>query len=177
MFSAYLWGIETYRLWCSWWRCNSFQHTYEGLKHLDNARVMNAVNCRFQHTYEGLKREIYRQYRNGEYDPFSAYLWGIETFWKVNGGDKGGSFQHTYEGLKRISKESSKFLYFCFQHTYEGLKQGKCAGCAGYWGVVFSIPMRDWNNAGERMGASSHPSFKHTYEGLKPAGVAPFRFV
>ena len=99
---------------------------------------------RFQHTYEGLKR---RHIDGDEIrcNPFSAYLWGIETYF---GHFKRyyfeTSFQHTYEGLKRSHIRANWGSYHSFQHTYEGLKQR----------TRFKK-------------SSEYSGFQHTYEGLK----------
>ena len=147
LFSAYLWGIETYTIshHSDWWEgqfsaylwgietlplvealpcpLKSFQHTYEGLK-LTTRDNLTIKLRRFQHTYEGLK--LMPSMICGEAPvPFSAYLWGIET------------------------RELMMKMTF---PTYG----------------VFSIPMRDWNFTTAYHGAKCAPGFQHTYEGLKP---------
>ena len=99
----------------------SFQHTYEGLKHVDGEIVRFWGEC-FQHTYEGLKRGCMQGWDSPQAG-FSAYLWGIETgIHQTNSQCQQQGFQHTYEGLKPLPANS---------HTTTE--------------QVFSIPMRDWN--------------------------------
>ncbi len=124
---------------------DGFQHTYEGLK-----PVLPVIGSRraysFQHTYEGLKHEFVdtinfavqsvfsipmRDWNtNGPEeiqdfaDPFSAYLWGIETTTHSN----------TPAPARRV-----------FSIPMRDWNQSWGQGFSKVW-QVFSIPMRDWNH-------------------------------
>ena len=173
-----------------WWMLPSisFQHTYEGLKHVAES-LCNSSRESFQHTYEGLKPSTRCMEMCG-WLSFSAYLWGIETafagwaapglpfvfsipmrdwnntFWANNGWGTLG-FQHTYEGLKPpmvvryIAKTKG------FQHTYEGLKLESAAHPPG-GSVWFSAYL--WGIETTQFQQNIEPvlhRFQHTYEGLK----------
>ena len=167
-FSAYLWGIETsiqvyaqsgqfsvFSIPMRDWNkmrskrnescCVCFQHTYEGLKHVQsnlasasNVRVFSIpmrdwnlfgrlMACAMPSVFSIPMRDwnTLIKMKSGIQDlTFSAYLWGIETEpalpfprWCAP------RFQHTYEGLKPVDERDAVLI---------GL-------------FVFSIPMRDWN--------------------------------
>ena len=173
-FSAYLWGIET--------QFSGNTGLYVGrvfsipMRDWNNQILKGHIMLRrrFQHTYEGLKLAI------GVWD-----------------GQTTNSFQHTYEGLKLLQTFQETEFQHCFQHTYEGLKLPMPGAVRSRRGIVFSIPMRDWNNRNcgkkrPRKRVFSIPmrdwndphfnvivgpsdGFQHTYEGLKlswPPAVA-----
>jgi len=141
-FSVYLWGIETLIFSCFANCCTGFQSTYEELKqfknqkHSDSQSVFslpmrnwnnNALSiCWCQQPFSvylwGIETRR-RKCRNWRSLKFSVYLWGIETRrWII---------------LQRRQRAFSVYLW--------GIETSNLTIHLYRFNQVFSLPMRNWN--------------------------------
>ena len=124
------------------------------------------ASCRsFQRTYEELKQPC-RAFCRSCLCWFSAYLWELKQFsFPPQFAMAVESFQRTYEVKPHkvqdvtIAAKFSAYLWelkpartmasprasLRFQRTYEELKQVILADLKSNMGIVFSVPMRNWN--------------------------------
>ena len=144
----------------------SFEPTYEELKQVPPTRLHSWATG-FEPTYEELKQYFLRLYTFA-FQPFWAYLWGIETYSSSPSGHQLLTrFEPTYEELKRGLFLGTRTNQIRFEPTYEELKPFSTVSCffnrtafwAYLWGIetylwlrhvpcfkkVLSLPMRNWN--------------------------------
>ena len=76
-------------------------------------------------------------------------------------------FQHTYEGLKLHLSVPSFHASGMFSAYLWGIETSLIAPVGHELRLVFSIPMRDWNQENMLLILIAQPGFQHTYEGLK----------
>ena len=120
----------------------------------------------FQRTYEELKRRHAVDSCVGRC-AFSAYLWGIETYFNLKTIPGSDGFQRTYEELKPALRYKWTGTPHSFQRTYEELKPNEANITGGTEVEVFSVPMRNWNLSLWLCLPWLQSRFQRTYEELK----------
>ena len=143
MFSAYLWGIETWTLWQekillhkvfsvpmrNW---NQKEFLWRGCPYWFSAYLWGIETSTVKVIYHLVTK-------------FSAYLWGIETPFGRAPASPVFRFQRTYEELKLDRIHPAFFVFLVFSVP---MRNWNCSWapaekpCDG----VFSVPMRNWNN-------------------------------
>ena len=126
----------------------------------------------FQRTYEELKLSR-RTGKDAERQVFSVPMRNWNPSSRKCSRARPAGFQRTYEELKQVIGNIFENPELCFQRTYEELKHvyalEKVANI-----IVFSVPMRNWNEAGGRRRRQGDGGFQRTYEELKPASANLF---
>ena len=122
-------------------RC--FYRTYEELKH-HISTSHETHSFRFYRTYEELKH-----YNNGIYGTAVVSFYRTYEELKLTKSlrllVKLGSFYRTYEELKLPEMHKDGAWHMRFYRTYEELKLAPTLDGQPVIGVVFIVPMRNWN--------------------------------
>jgi len=146
-FSAYLWGIETWKTRRQSRPRQSSQPTYEELKRGCRREVDSSAFSVLSLPMRNWN--LIRQLRSGPALWFSAYLWGIETRWSSPARGRWKSVLSLPMRNWNLIRQLRSGPALWFSAYLWGIETCSRAGRPARRSPVLSLPMRNWN----------HPSF------------------